>query len=71
MFPIKDDNPTEIKPLVTLSIIAICCFIFFYQFSISQIDNMELILKYGMRPNNLFSSNGLASIYAIFSVKNE
>ena len=67
MFPIKDDNPTEIKPLVTLSIIAICCFIFFYQFSISQIDNMELILKYGMRPNNLFSSNGLASIYAIFS----
>ena len=28
---------------------------------------MELILKYGMRPNNLFSSNGLASIYAIFS----
>ena len=33
MFPIKDDNPTEIKPLVTLSIIAICCFIYQYRYN--------------------------------------
>ena len=35
MFPLKDDNPTEIKPIVTISIIVLCIIIFLYH----HIDN--------------------------------
>lgn len=67
MFPLKDDNPTEIKPIVTISIIVLCIIIFLYQFSISQIQNTEFIFKYGMKPQRLFSSNEGYEFFSLFS----
>tara|TARA_B100000575_G_C23093144_1_gene630292 strand:+ start:220 stop:951 length:732 start_codon:yes stop_codon:yes gene_type:complete len=57
MFPLKDDNPTQTKPIITLSIIFLCILIFLYQFSLSDSDNNQLIMIWGMKPANLFSDN--------------
>ena len=57
MFPIKDENPTESKPYITCLLIGINLLIYFYQISLEANDNYTLILKYGFKPEHLFSSN--------------
>ena len=36
MFPLKDDNPTQTKPIVTITLIVVCTFIYLYQFDIAN-----------------------------------
>ncbi len=70
MFPLRDDNPTQKKPYVTICLIFICILIFLYQFSIPDEKNNELILKYGMKPFALFTINflDLRSYQIIFTL---
>ena len=67
MFPLKDDNPTEIKPLVTIGLIIFCIFIFFYQLSLSESENYELIYQFGMKPNGLLSSQYSSNMITLFT----
>ena len=57
MFPLKDDNPTEKKPYVTIAIITICILIFLYQTSLSINENNIFVYSYGLKPNSLFFNN--------------
>ncbi|MBF96822.1 MAG: hypothetical protein CFH34_00005 [Alphaproteobacteria bacterium MarineAlpha9_Bin4] len=59
MFPIKDENPTETIPYVTCILIGLNIFAFFYQISLTENDNYNLILKYGFKPEHFFSNNTL------------
>src|SRR5574341_2032305 len=49
MFPLKDDIPTDRKPIVTLALIAANLLIFFYQLSLGENLNIFLF-KYGAIP---------------------
>lgn len=57
MFPIKDENPTEIRPYSTIILIMINFFIFIFQISLNQSDQYNLITNYGFKPDHFFSLN--------------
>ena len=59
MFPLKDDNPTQTKPIVTIALISSCIILFLYQLSINELQNYKFILKYGMVPRDLFYNSNL------------
>ena len=54
MFPIKDENPTEIRPYSTIILIIINFFIFIFQISLNQSDQYNLITNYGFKPDHFF-----------------
>ena len=43
MFPLKDDNPTQTKPIVTIGLIAFV-FVYFYTNSLYYIQRIPLLL---------------------------
>ena len=49
-FPFKDDNPTKSTPIISYSIIAMCCLIYLFQASMSQNEEFFLIKNYGATP---------------------
>lgn len=67
MFPLKDDNPTTIKPIVTLSLILLCFIIFFYQLSIGELKNYEFIYEYGMKPKETLNFLSINNCFTLFS----
>ena len=67
MFPLKDDNPTQTKPIVTIGLISFCVCIFLYQFSLLHSENTFIINSFGMKPKELFLNQGLTNYSTIFS----
>ena len=67
MFPLKDDNPTQTKPFVTLTLIITCIFIFLYQFFLTNSENIFIINNFGMRPKELFFNKDISSYFTLFS----
>lgn len=55
LFPLSDESPRKITPVVTWSIIAACIFIFLWQISLGTKAGEEAIYQYGMIPARLFS----------------
>jgi membrane associated rhomboid family serine protease len=50
MFPLKDDNPTTITPVVTLMLIAINMMVFFYQISLEPKTLQVFMYQFGVVP---------------------
>ncbi len=50
MIPIKDDNPTELTPYVTLALITVNVLVFIYQLSLGPRGNQALVLRMGIIP---------------------
>jgi len=59
MIPIHDDNPTQIKPYVTWTIIAICVLAFLWQVSLGG-EGRRVVLSLGLIPSNLLGTRVLA-----------
>jgi len=66
MIPLKDDNPTSGKPIVTYLIIGLCIFIFIIQLSSNTYRTGELFYSYGLIPSVLMGYDKLPlDLYAI------
>ncbi len=65
MFPIKDDNPTTAKPVMTVTLIAINTIIFLYQVSLGPREAQLLIYQYGAIPAVVFGSRHLPANIAV------
>ena len=66
MIPLKDDNPTSGKPVVTYFIIGLCVFIFLIQLSSDAYTTGELFYSYGLIPSVLMGNNQLPlDLYSI------
>ena len=50
MIPLKDDNPTELKPQLTIALIATCVLVFLWQFSHSPQDMNLIFMRMGVIP---------------------
>jgi membrane associated rhomboid family serine protease len=59
MIPLKDDNPTEIRPLVSYTVLAACVAVFLWQFSLVQAAQREMVFALGMVPAVLFGQASL------------
>ncbi|RRQ20967.1 rhomboid family intramembrane serine protease [Thiohalobacter thiocyanaticus] len=58
MFPLKDDNPAELPPIITVALIAACVLVFFWQLSLGQAQQAA-VFAFGTVPAVLF---GLAEL---------
>ena len=67
MFPLKDDNPTTIKPIITVTLIAINVLVFAYQFFLLGPRSSQLfVYQYGAIPAVVVGHQSLpANISAI------
>ena len=59
MIPLKDDNPTSGKPVVTYFIIGLCIFLFFIEISSQSYKTGQLFYSYGLIPSVLTGQNQL------------
>jgi len=59
MIPLKDDNPTSNKPIITYFLIGSCTLIFLMQFSSEAYQTGRLFYSYGLIPSVLMSHNEL------------
>ena len=66
MIPLKDDNPTSRRPIITYFIIGLCTIIFLIQISSESYKTGELFYSYGLIPSVLMGHNQLPmDLYAI------
>lgn len=61
MIPLKDDNPTNSKPIVSYGIIFFCVIIFFSQLSLSENELRDFTYSYGLIPSVLMGIDQLPS----------
>ena len=59
MIPLKDDNPTSGRPIITYFIIGLCTLIFLVQISSQSYKTGELFYSYGLIPSVLMGHNQL------------
>ena len=59
MIPLHDDNPTTIKPLVTVGLIVACVLVFLWQVSLSPGAGELAIYAYGTIPAVIFGTREL------------
>ena len=59
MIPLKDDNPTANKPIITLLIIGFCVLIFIIQIGSSNYKTGQLFYSYGLIPSVLMGNKEL------------
>ena len=59
MIPLKDDNPTSSKPIVTYFLIGLCVLIFLIQLGSDSYKTGKLFYSYGLIPSVLMGHNQL------------
>ena len=66
MIPLKDDNPTEGKPVVTYFSIGSCVLVFLMELGSQSYRTGELFYSYGLIPSVLMGHNQLPQdLYAL------
>jgi membrane associated rhomboid family serine protease len=66
MIPIYDDNPALGKPLLVITIIAVCIIVWFWQSGLSYQDSNTVIVNFGLTPK-VFLSGPLLSFFTLFT----
>ena len=66
MIPLKDDNPTSGRPIVTYFLIGLCVVVFVMQISSQSYKTGQLFYSYGLIPSVLMEHNQLPiDLYAV------
>jgi len=66
MIPLKDDNPTSGRPIVTYCLIGLCVVVFIIQLSSQSYRTGQLFYSYGLIPSVLMGHNQLPmDLYAV------
>ena len=66
MIPLKDDNPTSGRPIVTYFLIGLCVVVFVIQMSSQSYKTGQLFYSYGLIPSVLMGHNQLpVDLYAV------
>ena len=66
MIPLKDDNPTSRKPIVTYFLISVCVLIFLTQLGTQSYKTGQLFYSFGLIPSVLMGHNQLPlDLYAV------
>jgi len=61
MIPLHDDNPTSIRPVITISLIFLCALVFLWQLSLGP-HVEQVIVKLGVTPDLLLGRRSSADV---------
>jgi membrane associated rhomboid family serine protease len=50
MIPLQDDNPSTIKPIITIAFVVACVLVFLWQFSLGPVRGQQIIYALGVIP---------------------
>ncbi|MBA4348992.1 MAG: rhomboid family intramembrane serine protease [Thermodesulfovibrio sp.] len=67
MIPFKDDNPTRTLPVITISLIAINCLVYIWEF-MSPLGEARIAYFYGAVPHNLITMETSQPIHPVTSI---
>ena len=67
MIPLHDDNPTELRPYVTIALIVACVLVFFWQISLPAPAQQRAVLALGVIPAVLLGNARLPPELALVS----
>ena len=59
MIPLRDDNPTTIRPVMTVGLIVLNVLVFLYQISLGPRDGELFVYQFGAVPAVIFGSQAL------------
>ncbi|WP_447979161.1 rhomboid family intramembrane serine protease [Candidatus Nitrospira bockiana] len=59
MIPLRDDNPTQITPVVTVAFIVLCSLVFFYQAALPPQPGELFVYRFGAIPAAVFGQAAL------------
>jgi membrane associated rhomboid family serine protease len=59
MIPLRDDNPSRITPLVTISLVVVCTIVFLWQLSLGGRGEQQATYSLGLIPSVLFGIHHL------------
>jgi membrane associated rhomboid family serine protease len=65
MIPLRDDNPSTIKPAVTITFVVLCVVVFLWQFSLGPVQGQRIIYSLGVIPAVLLNLRDLPSDLAL------
>jgi len=65
MIPLRDDNPTEITPMVTIALIVLCSLVFLYEVSLPEKVSEAFVFQYGATPAAIFGHEAALSDDAV------
>ena len=66
MIPLKDDNPTSTRPIITYFLIGLCILVFLMQLGSQSYKTGQLFYSYGLIPSVLMGHNQLPmDLYAV------
>ena len=72
MIPLRDDNPSELRPVVTVAIIAAATLVFLWQLSFGSERGEQVVYSFGLIPAVLFGTRRLppeiASVPVVLTV---
>lgn len=55
MIPLHDDNPTRLRPVVTVSLIVACVIVFFFEVSSGPVGQNRILFSLGFIPATVFA----------------
>jgi membrane associated rhomboid family serine protease len=61
MIPLRDDNPTTIKPVVTVALIVVNAMVFMYQLSLGPQEERLFVYQFGAIPSVILGSRNLSA----------
>lgn len=71
MIPLRDDNPTTLKPVITIGLIVLCTLVFFWQLSLG-VHAEAVIQALGVMPATLFGKQspppGFTQVPAVLTI---
>jgi membrane associated rhomboid family serine protease len=65
MIPLRDDNPSSIKPVVTIAFVAMCVLVFLWQASLGPVQGQRIVYSLGVIPAVLLGLTDLPPELAI------
>ncbi len=65
MIPLKDDNPTQITPVVTWGLMAVNVIVFIYQVSLGPNQGRAFVYEFGAIPAVIYGTQSLPSSLAV------
>jgi len=65
MIPLRDDNPSELRPIVSVSLIVILGLVFIWQLTLGVLGGQAAVYSLGLIPSVLFGTNPLPAELAL------
>ncbi len=67
MIPLRDENPSDTTPFVTIVIVALNCLVFFYEAALDHVDLEAFMQVFALTPTDLLNDPSPITLASVFT----